>query len=157
MEDDDKIFAYELLIQRDDVQAESKLIKLAEEGDADAMYVLGIAYYDVDIPGKTPMQGMQYLEQASKLGHVKATHDLGCFHYYGYRLPEDFRDFERAAELLEYSASQGFTPSMTFLGSMYKGGEGVERNIEKARRLYQEALSLGDPNAKDLLENLDDA
>ncbi len=157
MVDNDKIYEYEDLIEDDHVQAETKLLALADKGDSDAMYVLGIAYYDADIPKRTPMQGMQYLEQASNLGHARATHDLGCFHYYGYRLPEDFRNLQRAAELLKVSASQGFAPSMIFLGGMYKDGEGVEKNHEEARRLFHEALFLGDPNAEELIQKLDDA
>lgn len=120
------------------------LIALASQGDLDAIYVLGMAHYDGDDGVELDrVRCIEMLEQAAQRGHIKAAHDLGCFRFYGYGFPEDFQDFRAAAELLEKSADAGYPPSLTFLGSMYENGEGVTRNAEMARQLYQAAADMG--------------
>ena len=140
----DSIVKYENLVDRDPLAAEKELSKLAAAGDADAMYVLGIAYYDADIPGKDVLEAVSYLEQAMELGHIEATHHLGCLRYYGYGLPEGFVDHETAASFLNKSAKQGFTPSITFLASMYENGEGVAKDVGRAKQLLEMAADEGD-------------
>ena len=118
---------------------------LASHGDLDAMYVLGMAHYDGDDGVEFDRdQCVNLLERAAGQGHVKAAHDLGCFRYFGYGFPAEFRDLAKAAELLATSAAAGYSPSMTFLGSMYENGEGVEKCMRRARTLYQAAADAGD-------------
>jgi uncharacterized protein len=120
------------------------LVALATERDLDAMYVLGMAHYDGDDGLELDrLRCIEMLEQAARQGHVKAAHDLGCFRFYGYGFPASFQDFRAATQLLEKSAAAGYPPSLTFLGSMYENGEGVTRDIEMARQLYQAAADRG--------------
>ncbi len=125
-------------------QAIAVLNELARQGSADAMFVLGMAYYDGDGVKRDTLKCADLLARAAALGHIKANHDLGCFYYYGYGFPEGFRNWQKSAELLARTAQQGYTPSMTFLGSMYENGEGVSQSAEMARALYQRAAELGD-------------
>lgn len=120
------------------------LEELARQGNADALYVLGMAYYDGDGVKPDALKCADLLAQAMALGHVKASHDLGCFHYYGYGFPEGFRNLEKSAELLARTVQQGYIPSMTFLGNMYERGEGVPQSLGKAKALYERAAQLGD-------------
>jgi TPR repeat protein len=118
--------------------------ELASGGDADAMYVLAMAHYDGDYVPQDSARCIELLERAVAAGHIKSTHDLGCFRYYGYRLPPNFADFKEAARLLELSVAAGYPPSMTFLASMYENGEGVPVDVERAKVLYLSAANLGD-------------
>lgn len=120
------------------------LTRLVGEGNADAMFVLGMAYYDGDGVERDALRCADLLAHAAALGHVGAIHDLGCFYYYGYGFPEGFRDWEKSAALLAQGVERCYTPSMTFLGSMYEHGEGVPKSYETARALFKRAAKLGD-------------
>lgn len=125
-------------------QAIAVLEELVRHGNADAMFVMGTAYYDGDGVKRDRVRCVELLTRAAALGHIKANHDLGCFYYYGYGFPEGFRNWQKSAELLAKTAQQDYTPSMTFLGSMYENGEGVIQSAEMARALYERAAELGD-------------
>ena len=135
-----------------------KLIDLAKLGDLDAIYVVGMAHYDGD-------EGVEFnrekcismLQRAADQGHIEATHHLGCFRYYGYGFPDDFRDLNRAAALLKISAAKGYPPSLTFLGSMYENGEGVEKDSQMALQLYRAAADFGDEHGINCVARLSDA
>jgi TPR repeat protein len=117
-----KIFEYEDLIDLDQ-NAESKIKALASEGDSDAMYVLGIAYYDGDLFPRNAIKAIEYLQLAAEHGHVKARHDLACFYYYGYGLPERHIDLKKSIELFQLNAKENYKPSLEFLGSITDDGE----------------------------------
>jgi localization factor PodJL len=85
----------------DPVAAHAKLDTLVAEGNSDAMYVLAIALYDGDGVQEDRPRCLNLLERAAAAGHVKATHDLGCFHYYGYGFAPEVQSLSRAATLLE--------------------------------------------------------
>ncbi|MBU2707197.1 sel1 repeat family protein [Zooshikella marina] len=138
----DRIEKYEDIIELDD-SAGSKLVDLAEVGDSDALYVLGIAYYDGDLPPRRTDEGVKLLKKASDLGHIKARHDLACFHYYGFNLPVEFQSYEKAVELFELNINENYVPSLVFLSSMYQKGEGVEVDIKKAAKLLKLAMDNG--------------
>ena len=124
-------------------RAEVSLIELASRNDSDAAYVLGIAYYDGDISPQSSENAIKFLTIASNLGHLKAKHDLACFYYYAYCFPQGFQDFEKAVSLLEENANENYVPSLTFLSSMYKNGEGVEVNELKAQDYLNKAILNG--------------
>src|SRR5688572_25342042 len=130
------------LLSDDPVAAHTKLEALVAKGDSDAMYVLAMALYDGDGVQEDRPRCLELLGRAAATGHLKATHDLGCFHYYGYGFAPDVQSLSRAAALLEQSASAGYPPSMTFLGSMYENGEGVPLSLSQARKLYRQAAEL---------------
>ena len=138
----------------DPVAAHSKLEALVAEGNADAKYVLAMALYDGDGVEENRPRCLELLRQAASAGHVKATHDLGGLHYYGYGLAPEVQSFSRAAELLQRSASAGYAPSMTFLGSMYERGEGVTSSVDRAKQLYRQAAELGDELGQENLARL---
>jgi len=44
---------------------------------------------------------------------------------------------------------------MTFLGSMYKNGEGVVKDLERAKSLFKKASKLGDELGKKYLNEME--
>ena len=149
--------ALEDLLADDPAAAHERLEALVAEGDLAAMYVLAIALYDGEGAEQNRPRCLELLERAAAAGHTQATHDLGCFYYYGYGFPASMRDHQRAATLLQRSATAGHPPSMTFLGSMYENGEGVPIDVEKARALYRQAAELGSELGQENLTRLGDA
>ena len=85
-----RIDKYEQLLSEDRKNAERTLQALAADGDADAAVVLALAYYDGEFGERDTARCMSLLEQAARLGHPKAIHDLGCFRYHGYGMPPEF-------------------------------------------------------------------
>jgi TPR repeat protein len=142
------------LLTDDPVAAHTKLEALVAEGDSDAMYVLAMALYDGDGVKEDRPKCLELLGRAAAAGHLKATHDLGCFHYCGYGFPPEVQSLPRAAALLQKSASGGYPASMTFLGSMYEHGEGVPLSLSQARDLYRQAADLGDELGQENLARL---
>jgi uncharacterized protein len=120
-----KISEYEDLIDLDE-NSEMQLKALASEGDSDAMYVLGIAYYDGDLPPRNTIKAVEYLKLAAENGHIKARHDLACFYYYGYGLPETPIDLQKSIALFQLNAKENYMPSLTFLSSIYSNHKSVE-------------------------------
>lgn len=130
------------------------LAKLADSGDVDAMYVLGMAHYDGDCVKVDRDRALALLSAAANLGQIKAIHDLGCFYYYGYGFSDGFKDHIKARELLVRSAIAGYEPSMTFLASMLISGEGGPKDVEEARGLLAKAVSNGSELAADMLKGI---
>lgn len=92
-----------------------ELIKLSNSGDFDAKYVLAICYFDADMVERNTDKTYILLKQAADAGHIRASHDLGCFKYYGYGFPKNFQNINQAIQYLEISASKGYKPSKEML------------------------------------------
>ena len=72
-----------------------------------------------------------------------------------YQLAEEYRmgstveqNHERAVELYNLSAAQGFAASQFRLGELYEEGEILDRNLGKAIEFYREAAEQGHPGAQ---------
>ena len=93
-----------------------ELLVAAEEGDADAMYKVGICYY-VGKAGTSLVKG---------------------------EIPFE-RDYEKAFEYLSSSADKGSALAMLNLGNMYKTGIGVPKgkNLKQALKWYEKAAENG--------------
>ena len=131
-----------------------ELMNLVESGDLDSLYVLALAYYDGDYVEQDRVKCVELLEQAVAKGHEKSIHDLGCFYYYGYGFPTEFRSPKKAEKLLLVSAQKGYSPSMIFLGRMYMHGDGVKKNLVVAKELLLKAEKAGLEEASDLLNEI---
>ncbi len=117
--DNSKIEKYEYLLELEESKAIQTLLNLVKQGDMDAAYVLGIEYYDGDYTDVNREQSFYFLELAYKAGHLRATHDFGCFIYYGFGFPDNIQNTEKARSIITKSANKGYEPSIKFLESMY--------------------------------------
>lgn len=66
------------------------LRKLAEQGDADAQWQLGILYHDGDVIPKDDVQAVQWFQRAAEQGYVRAQSTLGAYYWAGRGVPQDF-------------------------------------------------------------------
>jgi len=73
------------------VQARSlaDLRKLADRGDAEAQWQMGVRYYDGDGVPHDDAQAMKWFELAAEQGHVNAQSRLGAYYWAGRGVPVD--------------------------------------------------------------------
>lgn len=65
------------------------LRKLAEQGDPDAQWQLGILYHDGDKVPKDDALAMRWFERAAQQGYVRAQSTLGAYYWAGRGVPQD--------------------------------------------------------------------
>lgn len=115
-----------------------KLENLAESGNSNASYELGLRYYkgigvDVDF---TKAKG--YFEIAFNNGCTAASYYLGVMYYNGQGTATNHA---KAKQYFETSDKDNNTFSSYYLGKIYYWGDGVEKNIEKANSYKSKVLS----------------
>ncbi|EGK41243.1 sel1 repeat family protein, partial [Shigella flexneri K-304] len=105
------------------------LTKSAEQKNTDAIYFLATAYKGNGIPANNEKY-LAYLQQAATLGSSNAQAEIGYLYLIGKELPQNLPD---AGVWFKKAAAQGNFAAHFYLGRMYQNGDGVERNMEKAR------------------------
>jgi len=67
----------------------AELRKLADQGDAEAQYQMGLRYHDGEDVPHDDSQAMQWYLRAAEQGHVTAQSALGAYYWAGRGVPED--------------------------------------------------------------------
>lgn len=135
----------------------------AENGNASAMLEIGNTYlYGREgVPGKDLTKAEEYFNQALSLGAIEAETALGRL--YTTKAEEarkagDTEAFEQAnAKRLDYfqqGARKGASGSMYWLAEMYRYGDYVEVDLQKAIEWYTKSVSAGDIDAATALARL---
>jgi TPR repeat protein len=78
--------------------------------------------------------GRRFLKLASNKNHGPALHKLADIHYYGEKIP---RDHVVARSLYMKAVQIGYEESISSLAYMLKVGEGGDKDLVEAARLYQ--------------------
>ena len=95
---------------------------LAEQGDADAQYNLGIMYDT----GRGVLQdyktAVKWWTLSAEQGDARAQHNLGEMFFDGLGVTQDYKT---AVKWYRLSATQGFSNAQVTLGMMYGNGMGV--------------------------------
>jgi len=106
-----------------------ELQQQAEAGDAEAQYLLGLAYEDEEGVEQDFTQASHWWKKAAEQGHALAQTRLGL----AYGLGEGvLKDFNRAAHWWKKAAEQGHPEAQYLLGAAYWGGEGVNQDSTEA-------------------------
>ena len=114
-----------------------RLSSLAQRGDLDSQFKLG-SFYFVGNPKKDLKQAEYWWKQAADRGHAEAAVSL-AYLYTGRDNPE-FGNPQAMLKYLNQSASSGNPMAQHILGNLYmRGIQGVERDPNQARRLFQSA------------------
>lgn len=114
------------------------LKSLAEKGNGEASYELGLRYYrgigvDVDYE-----KARGYLEDAEKKGVGGASYYLGVIYYNGKGTPTNH---QKAKEYFEKGEKSNNVFSSYYLGKLYYWGDGVEKDLGKANEYKAKVLS----------------
>ncbi len=125
-----------------------ELRPLAEQGHAEAQYLLGYMYYKGRGVGQDGAATVQWLRKAAEQGDVKAQYLLGYIYYKGQGIGQDD---EKAAKWLRKAAEQGDAKAQFYLGEMYYKGKIVEQDGEEAVKWVYKAAEQGLNRAQYLL------
>ena len=99
--------------------------KAAEDGLAEAQYLLAYSLYMGEGVERNYTSAAQWYKRASRQNHVKAEYNLAYCYMNGRGVP---RDYDRALELLTASAEGGNIQAMVTLSECYERGVLVEED-----------------------------
>lgn len=127
------------------------LTAVAESGQAEAQYFLGLCYaYGAGVE-KDQAKALIWYRRAADQGYASAQNNLGtCYKNglgIGINLPEAFRYYRFAAE-------QGHTGAQINLGLCYEKGRGVTKDVQEAELQYSLAAVQGNESAIANLQRL---
>jgi len=118
----------------------SRYLALTKGGDAQAQYVICIAYYDGRLIDRDFVAAAAWCRLAAEQGLAKAQYYMGYFYLQELGVE---RDNKKARYWLELAANQGQSNAQNQLGKIYENGIGVIRDHKKAMQWYQLAANQG--------------
>lgn len=122
-----------------------ELQHLADQGDDDATYNLGLRYHTGDGVEQDFTKAKQYYERAAEHDHPNALCNLGIMYSQGHGVETDA---QLGALLIRQAADQGQPNAQLTIAGMYFDGEGVEQDYVKAFEYYELAELNGLSDAK---------
>ena len=128
----------------------NKLQPLADAGNADAQFALGMIYAAGDeIPQDLP-QALIWLRRAAEQGHPQAQYEFASF----YIREGSNQDLAEAVKWLRRSAEQGYPRAQLTLGMLYAAGQGVDQDMAEAYAWVSLAGQTGDEMAVKALRQI---
>jgi uncharacterized protein len=125
---------------------------LAEEGNAEAAYKLGLIYFMGTVAPETRDEAENWLRlaaqsyrKAAEKGDALAQFSLGKLYLAGDGVKQDYAE---AQKWLQRAADQGNVDAIEKLGDLYNFGLGVTKNSTQALTLYRRAAETGDAQAQ---------
>ena len=107
--------------------------KLAEQGDANAQFNLGVMYANGKGVPKDASQAVTWFRKAAEQGDAKAQFNLGVRYANGEGVP---KDASQAVTWFRKAAEQGFAQAQFSLGLRYANGEGVPKDYVQAAKWF---------------------
>jgi hypothetical protein len=117
-----------------------ELRPLAEAGDAEAQYKLGVMYASGEGVPKDYREAARWYRKAAEQGHADAQTILGNLYQYGRGVPQDYRE---AVRWIRMAAEQGDAGGQLQLAYAYAAGEGVPEDDREAARWFRMAAEQG--------------
>jgi uncharacterized protein len=117
---------------------------LAEQGNPDAQYNLGLAYEYGRGVTRDHAAAANWFRKAANQGLAVAQLSLGVLYENGLGVPQDFAS---AVSWYQKAANQGNTAAQLNLGVMYENGWGVGQNYVIAHMWFSLAAAAGDGDA----------
>src|SRR5579875_2199147 len=125
-----------------DDQEALRLLRLkAEQGDAEAEFSLGGAYWLGQGVPKNKKEAVRWFRRAAEQGNAKAQFNLGVASYLGRGVPKNYKE---AAHWLRRAADQGDAQAQFNLGLSYAAGAGVPQNYVFAYQWFNLAAAGND-------------
>ena len=117
---------------------------LAEQGNPEAQYNLGLAYEYGHGVMRDHAAAANWFRKAANQGLVSAQLSLGVLYENGVGVPQDFAS---AVSWYQKAAEQGNPAAQLNLGVMYENGWGVGQNYVIAYMWFSLAAAMGDGDA----------
>ncbi|MEM7172818.1 MAG: tetratricopeptide repeat protein [Pseudomonadota bacterium] len=115
-------------------------LDLAEAGDPEAQFDLGVLYLRGDGVEQDAATGAAWLQKAADQGFANAQMNLGLMYQKGDGVPQDDA---QAARLFEAAAAQGHAQAQNALGILFARGQGVLPDPAQAAALFGLAADQG--------------
>jgi TPR repeat protein len=106
---------------------------LAEQGDADAQYNLGVMYSNGDGVPRDYAEAMKWHRKAAEQGNGNAQFNLGFMYDLGRGMPQSYTE---AVKWYSHAANQGVAIAQYKLGVMYHHGQGVPQDYVHAHMWF---------------------
>ena len=107
-----------------DVSDSRETLQLAERGNAQAQYNLGVMYENGQGVRQDDAEAVKWYQQAAAQGLAEAQSNLGVMYYNGRGVRQD--DAE-AVKWYRLAAEQGFAPAQVLLDTIYNDRRGERR------------------------------
>lgn len=133
-----ELFKDGLGFKRDPAEAARWYKLAAERGDRQAAFALGRAYLEGSGVTMDRKKAEQLFRSAAKGGHGAALYNLGVMALEP-RGKEKTVDFAAAAKLFEQAAEAGDLDAAYSLATLYRHGNGVEKDEKRATELLRQA------------------
>lgn len=131
--------------QQDYATALKELRPLAEKGDAQSQYALGMMYENGFGVTKDLSAARSWYTKAATQGNTDAQFNLGAMNEKGIGAP---KNYAAAAKYYRLAAAQGDIDAFNNLGFLYQQGLGVKQNKIVALALYNVSVALEKENAQ---------
>lgn len=118
---------------------------LAEQGDAEAQYQLGLCYAQGNGVEKNFREAGRYWLMAGKQNHAYALLYLGKLFEKGAGVPQDYA---RACQCYQVAGQQNLAEGKVHLAMLYLQGLGVAQDAKKAINLFIQGAEQGDATAQ---------
>jgi uncharacterized protein len=138
-------------LQKDYATALKEFKPLAEQGNADAQFNLGLIYINGLGTPKNEEIAFKWFHKSAEQRHARAQFFLGWMYEAGFRAKKrsagkdypnisilDF-DYGESVKWYRKSAEQGYAQAQLSLGRLYEKGNGVLENKAKAAKWYRRA------------------
>jgi len=127
--------------ERGDYQTAFKLwLPLAEQGNVNAQFNLGVMYYKGQGVKQDYFEAVKWYRQAAEQGYAQAQFNLGVMYENGQGVKQDY--FE-AVKWYRQAEKQGDAKAQLNLGVMYINGDGVRQDDEQAKEWFGKACDNG--------------
>ncbi len=131
--------------------AEQLWMELANQGDPNSQYALGIMHLKQEAQRPDDAAAFRYLVEAAKKQHVASMFNLGVAYWEGRGV---MRQPEKALNWWEVAAQRDDASAQYNLGLAYYIGEGRDQSTPKAIYWVKQAAENGHPQARSLLTTL---
>ena len=117
---------------------------LAEQGDVDAQYNIGLMYDNGQGVPQDYKQAVKWYTKAAEQGNAKAQTNLAFMYDNGQGVPQDYK---QAVRWYTKAAEQGTANAQFSLGLMYANGQGVPQDNIYAHMWFNLAAVDGDEDS----------
>ena len=139
------VTAYET---KDYATALKEFSTLANQGNAQAQFNLGVMYDNGQGVPKDEAQAVAWYRKAAEQGMASAQYNLGVMYRDGQGVP---KDEAQAVAWFRKAAEQGYAKAQYNLGNMYRNGQGVPKDAAQAVAWFRKAAEQGGAMAQNNL------
>ncbi len=127
-------------VTRDDRKALAWFRRAADQGNAEAQDLVGIAYVEGRGVAKNPAEAVAWFRRSAEQGDADGEFSLGFSYFAGEGVK---RDAKTGVAWLEKSAAQDFPPAEEMLGRIYISGAGVAADEKLGLQWLHKAANHG--------------